>query len=307
MADTMSPAFLNKSAAPQAAAVFATFIELWRRRAELANGMPFDAELDIDWTLLDTISGIAFGSPNHAVEAERDYANSSANITKATKLEGVDIVQFDRTPPPAEHTAFVDLAHSVQIPADSIFGVWAHKFALRFHRSLRVALKIRHQIFTRQIHIASERFSNPEASGDDIKSAIDLIVQREIVMAKKQNRKPDLYSPTMDDEVFGFLIAGYDTTATTVKWGVKFLSRYPAVQTKLRNELHAAFATSLAQGGRPSMEDILQNRPVYLDAVIEEILRLGNPGVAPLRTATCDTTILGHFIPKGTDVLLMVS
>lgn len=307
MADTMSPTFLSQSAAPQVQAAFTTFIELWRVRARLAKGRPFDAEHDIDTAMLDAITAVAFGSSSHSTEVERDYISSTSNVLTEKVVEGETIVHFSRTPAPPEHIAIEKIAASTQIAADSPLGSWHHWFALNFFPSLRSAMKQRHKIIQRQIRVAFEKFSNPESAGDDVKSAADLIVSREIAMAKKENRKLRLSDPVIDDEIFGFVVAGYDTTATTIKWGVKFLAKYPEIASKLRGELRAAFQDHAANGTIPAPDDIAKSRPAYLDACIEEVLRLGNPGVSPIRTSTVDTVVMGHHIPKGTDVIMLVS
>lgn len=42
----------------------------------------------------------------------------------------------------------------------------------------------------------------------------------------------------------------------------------------------------------------------YLDAVIEEVLRIGQPTPMVSREAMVDTVLLGHRIPKGTTILI---
>jgi cytochrome P450 len=52
------------------------------------------------------------------------------------------------------------------------------------------------------------------------------------------------------------------------------------------------------------MLEITKTSIPYLDAVIEECLRMGNPVRILHREATVDTTILGNRIPKGTTIFL---
>ena len=113
---------------------------------------------------------------------------------------------------------------------------------------------------------------------------------------------------------------GQETTAGSFCWGLKYLTDHPHVQKKLRAELLHAF--DIPEGCAPilSYEQIQSGRAPYLDAVVAEILRLG--GAAPLlcrqgnlnhikplpadiEIAKRDTHILGHFIPKGTEVMLL--
>ncbi len=53
------------------------------------------------------------------------------------------------------------------------------------------------------------------------------------------------------------------------------------------------------------MDEIVKTQIPYLDATIEEMSRIAQLFNAVVRTAMTDTTILGHTIPKGTEVFLM--
>jgi cytochrome P450 len=61
------------------------------------------------------------------------------------------------------------------------------------------------------------------------------------------------------------------------------------------------------EGRLPSVDEIAQTSIPYLDAVQEEIFRKSLTSAFAIRTATVDTTILGHFVPKGTHVFLLVN
>lgn len=43
----------------------------------------------------------------------------------------------------------------------------------------------------------------------------------------------------MRDEVFGFLVAGHDTTGAVMEWTLKWLTTDQGVQARLRSELHS--------------------------------------------------------------------
>lgn len=125
----------------------------------------------------------------------------------------------------------------------------------------------------------------------------------------------------MRDELFGFVIAGYETTGTVMQWALKWITSKQTVQTKLRSELREAFRETLDAGQDPSVEALCKAKvcdPIYhqrrlladhrnsqvpyLDAVIEEVMRHTSATQIVNRVATVDTQILGMHIPKGTDV-----
>ncbi|XP_058624453.1 cytochrome P450 2K6-like [Onychostoma macrolepis] len=101
----------------------------------------------------------------------------------------------------------------------------------------------------------------------------------------------NLYCTT--NNLFG---AGTDTTATTLRWGLLLMAKYPEIQADVQDEIDRVIG-----GRQPTAED-RKNLP-YTDAVIHEIQRFAN--VAPLgspRQTTCDVHLNGYFIKKGTSV-----
>ena len=107
--------------------------------------------------------------------------------------------------------------------------------------------------------------------------------------------------------MFGFLIAGHDTTSTTLTWGLKNLADNQGSQAKLRSHLLSAFDQAVVERRSPTVEEITKSQIPYLDAVIEEILRTAITFAGVVRHAVCDTVLLGHHIPKGTDIFLFHS
>ncbi|KAJ0160596.1 Cytochrome P450 3A24 [Colletotrichum tanaceti] len=139
-------------------------------------------------------------------------------------------------------------------------------------------------------------------AGEPPRCAMDQILVRERAIAEKEGRSPEYYSDTVKDELLGYLIAGHDTTSSATQWGIKFLTRYQAVQTRLRADIRTAFPYA---DGPPPVAEILKAPIPYLDAVIEEILRCCKTLPIMTREASVDTQILGTAIPKGTMVMFL--
>jgi cytochrome P450 len=93
-----------------------------------------------------------------------------------------------------------------------------------------------------------------------------------------------------------------DTTSTSMSWGVKLLADNPRVTRYLRTALRASFAAALSDDRNPTVEEIVGTHVPYLEATLEEIHRSG--GTTPIvdRQAVFDTQLLGHHIPKKTNV-----
>ena len=82
-------------------------------------------------------------------------------------------------------------------------------------------------------------------------------------------------------------------------WAIYILCQHPDIQTKLREEVRSKL---------PSLNDEITAAQVdechYLHAVCTEVLRIWSPVSLTLRVADKDSSINGHFIPKGTTVIL---
>lgn len=86
---------------------------------------------------------------------------------------------------------------------------------------------------------------------------------------------------------------------------MKHLGASQEAQSTLRSHLRAAYKAAADEHRNPTAQEITSTRIPYLDATLEEVVRTARvfPGVQ--RTATVDTTVLGHHIPKGTDIFLL--
>jgi cytochrome P450 len=90
------------------------------------------------------------------------------------------------------------------------------------------------------------------------------------------------------DELMTLLLAGHETTATTLAWAVEEIARRPETLGAVRGELEAAAE------GRPALE---------LDATVNEVLRLHPIASLIARRTTAPWKVRDYDIPKGTYVL----
>lgn len=98
------------------------------------------------------------------------------------------------------------------------------------------------------------------------------------------------------DQLVSLLLAGRDTTSTTLSWIILELARNPNVLSKLRAEIAQEVGTS---GERPSYQDIKNMK--YLTWIINETLRLYPVVPFNVRTALSDTTLPRGGGPDGRD------
>nr|POE49146.1 cytochrome p450 3a12 [Quercus suber] len=137
----------------------------------------------------------------------------------------------------------------------------------------------------------------------------DAIVRKRKLLTEKKRVDVDIMSVALEsggfsdedlvNQMMTFLAAGHETTATAMIWAVYILCKHPDIQTKLRHEIRAKIPSL---NGAITAADI--DNCHYLSAFCNEVLRLWAPVAITIRVADKDTSVCGHFIPKGTTVVL---
>ena len=116
-----------------------------------------------------------------------------------------------------------------------------------------------------------------------------------LVAARDEDGQP-MSDEEIRDELITLLVAGHETTATSLAWAIHCLLQNPAVLAAARAEVAQVMGEG-PQPPSPSAEQIAALE--YLDAVIKETARL-NP-VVPIvvRQLEADTRIGDYEIPAG--------
>ncbi|XP_046554014.1 cytochrome P450 1A5-like [Haliotis rubra] len=124
-----------------------------------------------------------------------------------------------------------------------------------------------------------------------------LIAQKEAEEEEDQELLEQITNTHLGQTVSDVFGAGLDTSRQTLYWTVQYLAAYPEVQAKL----HAEVDRVLGERRVPMLSE--RHKLPYTEAVLYESMRKGT--VAPLslpHSTTCDTTVAGYEIPKGTMV-----
>jgi cytochrome P450 len=138
--------------------------------------------------------------------------------------------------------------------------------------------------------------------------ARDSIADKRAKLLKGESKQIDILSVAMEsggfsdedlvNQLMTFLAAGHETTASAMSWAVYELCKHPDVQQKLREEIRA----ELDLHGEIDSTKI--DRLPYLNAVLNETMRVFPPVPLTLRETANDTSIQGHFVPKATTVVI---
>lgn len=139
--------------------------------------------------------------------------------------------------------------------------------------------------------LAEERRTQPAGDGtrDDVLSRL--------IDATAAEDDPAVRRDRMRDELVTLLLAGHDTTASTLSWALYLLDRHPEVADRVRAEIDGVL------GDRPpTFEDL--HRLGYTSMVLQEVMRL-YPAVWLLpRKALAEDEVGGFRVPAGADVVL---
>jgi cytochrome P450 len=98
-------------------------------------------------------------------------------------------------------------------------------------------------------------------------------------------------------EIMTLIVAGHETTASTLNWAWYLISQHPEVEEKLSNELN-----NLSGGEFPSVDQL--PRFVYTRQIIDESLRLYPAGWLMTRRALADDMLGDYFVPAGTEIYI---
>jgi cytochrome P450 len=134
--------------------------------------------------------------------------------------------------------------------------------------------------------IIRERRARPEETDD----LIWLLMQ-----IRDEDTGEQMDDKQLRDEVLTMLVAGHETTATTLSWAFALLAQHPNVEAKLHSELASVLA-----GRLPTMADLPQLS--YTRMITDEAMRLYPPVYLFSRKVMQEDEIGGYRIPAGTSI-----
>lgn len=138
------------------------------------------------------------------------------------------------------------------------------------------------------VEIASERRKQNRIAADMLGMLME---------ARDRHSGQPMPDPQLAWEILTLIVAGHETTASTLNWAWYLLSQHPEAEEKLTRELNA-----LLSNGFPALADLPGF--VYTRRVIEETLRLYPAGWLMTRKALKDDRLGDYFVPAGTEIYI---
>lgn len=232
-----------------------------------------------------------------AEEAENLVARLRAHeggepVDMREEMTGLTLGVLGRTLLDADLGAFDSIGHSFEAVQDQAMfemmslgtvPIWAPlPKQVRFRRARRELQQI---VDT----LAADRAANPGEDKDDVISRL--------IESTRQEPDPQVARVRMRDELVTLLLAGHETTASTLSWAFYLIDKHPQVWERLHAEAVEAFS------GEPLTYPDL-HRLKYTSMVLEEVMRLYPPVWILPRLAQAEDEIGGYHVPAGADVLI---
>ncbi|RYO83345.1 hypothetical protein DL766_008466 [Monosporascus sp. MC13-8B] len=314
--DLMTPAFLHEVSALEIYTKATSLVDLWTVKAKLTAGRPFNADRDIFDAAIDIINAATFGLDDDLSTVKHQLDSLAKMGDAELPLSPDGSVEFAHPPDVPEIAAIHEIGLHIGEQFKAFFPKITHRYKILTKPSLVKAISMRDKLIHDEIEKALARLR----SGGRVRSAMDHILQREMNAAKKADRLPVFHSPRIHDEVRDGNTIRTPQLHPTIRRGsswfaktdfrlgmIKWVADDQGVQKKLRAALRSAYGTAFDERRQPSVTELWKTPVPYLDAVIEESLRVTGPLPVTQRRTVVDTVILGRNIPKGTDIIFIAN
>jgi cytochrome P450 len=137
--------------------------------------------------------------------------------------------------------------------------------------------------------LTAERSASPAGDGDDVVSRL--------LASVRDEDDPRVARTRLHDELVTLLLAGHETTASTLSWAFHLIDGHPEVADRLHAE-----AVDVLGDRLPVYEDL--HRLEYTMMVIQETMRLYPPVWLLSRRANEEDEVAGYRVPADTNVLI---
>uniref|UniRef100_A0A8C6YM87 Cytochrome P450 2W1-like n=1 Tax=Nothoprocta perdicaria TaxID=30464 RepID=A0A8C6YM87_NOTPE len=141
--------------------------------------------------------------------------------------------------------------------------------------------------------------SKKNINENNLTSYIDALVFKQ--QEEKDKSNTSFYDANVLASALDLLMAGTETTSTTLQWAILLMMKYPEIQRKVHAEIEQVLGPSCL----PTFED-RKNMP-FTNAVIHEVQRFVTLLPHVPRCTSTDTYFKGYFIPKGTTVIPLLT
>lgn len=297
----------RKVNAPRIYDVACHLLELWRTKSRVARRRPFNVTEDISEFSFDAIlsAALGLGPEGGDVKHQHEELAKHAFMSSIAPSDGLDV--NDAFP-------FVFPAHkrsekfaALRVDEDSLWKSFIVPWPRLYHRINNMRPSVQASRRTIRNYITSQIANAGPGLADgsrDPQCALDFVIQRELRAAAKECFTPNLADPRIIEPIYGYMIAGHDTSSGSLLWLVRRLVDHPVEQARVRGSLRATYPKAWLERRLPTVTELIKVHSPYLDAFVEETLRCDTPVVNIMVMTRYNTFVLGHQIPADTRVFL---
>lgn len=208
------------------------------------------------------------------------------------ELTGLTLGVLGRSLLDADLSVFADVGHSFEAVQDQAMFEMVSLGMVPMWVPLPKQLRFRkaRQNLEQVVNaLVADRAAGARGDGDDVISRL--------IDSTRQEADPAVGRQRLRDELVTLLLAGHETTASTLGWTFYLLDKHPMVWQRLHDE-----AVEVLGDRAPTYEDL--HRLTYASMVIEEVMRMYPPVWILPRIAQADDEVGGYHVPAGADVVV---
>ncbi|PWU48363.1 cytochrome P450 [Micromonospora globispora] len=206
------------------------------------------------------------------------------------EMTGLTLGVLGRTLLDADLDRFTSLGHSFEAMQDQAM------FEMVSMGMVPMWVPLPHQLRFRRARAELQRIVDRLVAEHSGRADSDDALSR-LIESTGRESDPRVRRQRMRDELVTLLLAGHETTASTLSWTFHLLDQHPQVWQRVHEE-----ATDVLGDRLPVYEDLHRLR--YTSMVIEEVMRLYPPVWMLSRLAQAEDTVGDYHVPAGTDVLV---
>lgn len=207
------------------------------------------------------------------------------------EMTGLTLDVLGRTLLDEDLSEFASIGHSFEAVQDQAM------FEMVTMSAVPMWVPLPHQLRFRRARRELRRVVDELTARRDARGGVGDDVLSRLLVSIREERDPAFGTQRLHDELVTLMLAGHETTASTLGWTFHLLDRHPEVAQRVRGE-----ARSVIGDRMPVFEDL--NALRYTTMVVEEAMRLYPPVWILPRVAQQDDVVGGYRVPKGSDVLI---
>ncbi|EXF75534.1 cytochrome P450 monooxygenase [Colletotrichum fioriniae PJ7] len=183
--DLMTPTFLNGVVAKPIYDSVRQVAELWKHKARLADGHPFEAFDDIYFGAFDAVLAFSYGSnfQHMPLPGRLQLISILKRVEHPAKADSP--VVFSESKQSSVIRAMLGLAETVEETREAVLP-WLQSWYIQHTPRIKAAKKIRDETIDHELDTAVKRLE----AGEPASSALEHMVYKEKRVAEKEGREP---------------------------------------------------------------------------------------------------------------------